>query len=214
MLGDGWLDKGDKIGSIIACLVGIWVLINPFAGDKIGSAPQVSQEGSGNIQISGGIIQGNLTAGNNITATASEGGTAVINTGNGQVYITNLHGISAEQFQLLAEELGVTRSALKNFFHILEQEHVPSEALDSKLRQIAKTYKELQGKLEGFSSDDPSIVALKQEARQALEAGDFARVEQLLNQASDRMLKLPNNSTRPQKNAYFRQPPLRISLAD
>src|SRR5687768_3952736 len=82
VLGDGWLDKGDKIGSIIACLVGIGVLINPFAGDKMGSAPQVSQEGSGNIQISGGPIQGNLTASNKITATASEGGTAVINTGN------------------------------------------------------------------------------------------------------------------------------------
>jgi tetratricopeptide (TPR) repeat protein len=186
VLGDGWLDIGDKIGSIIACLVGIWLLVNPFAGDKMGSAPEVSQEGSGNSQISGGPIQGNLTAGNNITATASEGGTAVINTGSGQVYITTLHGISAEQFQHLAEELGVTRSALKNFFHILEQEHVPSEALDSKLRQIAKNYKELQEKLEGLTGDDPSIMALKQEARQALEAGDFARVEQLLNQACEK----------------------------
>jgi tetratricopeptide (TPR) repeat protein len=186
MLRDGWLDKGDKIGSIIACLVGIWVLVSPFAGDKMGSAPQVSQEGSGNIQISGGPIQGNLTAGNNITATASEGGTAVINTGHGQVYITNLHGISPEQFQHIAGELGVTQSALKNFFHILEQEHVPSEALDSKLRQIAKNYKELQEKLEGLTGDDPSIIALKQEARQALEAGDFARVEQLLNQACEK----------------------------
>ena len=39
MLGDGWLDIGDKIGSIISCLVGIWLLVSPFAGDKMGNAP-------------------------------------------------------------------------------------------------------------------------------------------------------------------------------
>jgi hypothetical protein len=64
VLGDGWLDKGDKIGSIIACLVGIWVLINPFATDNIGSSPQVSQEGSGNIQLGSNInVGGNLIVG-------------------------------------------------------------------------------------------------------------------------------------------------------
>jgi hypothetical protein len=127
-------------------------------------------------------MQGNPTLANNITAAASQGGIAVNNTGSGQVYIR----VSEERFQRLAEELGVTRAALKNFFHILEQREVPPDELDSQLRAIAKRYHELLEKWKILSTDDPTIVALKREARQALEAGDFTRVEQLLNQASEK----------------------------
>ena len=42
----------------------------------------------------------------------------------GDVNIT-YPGISAETFQALAAELGVTDAALKSFFTILEQQHVP-----------------------------------------------------------------------------------------
>jgi hypothetical protein len=36
------------------------------------------------------------------------------------------YGISAEKFQALAAELGVTDTALRSFFTILEQQHVPA----------------------------------------------------------------------------------------
>lgn len=64
----------------------------------------------------------------------SNGGTAVIHTGKGDVYV----GISTERFQTLSEELGITRSALKNFFKILQLRGVPAEEYDSTLRKIAK----------------------------------------------------------------------------
>jgi hypothetical protein len=53
----------------------------------------------------------------------------------------NFQGISEEKYQRLTEELGVTRSALKSFFKILEQQQVPPEDLDHTLRQIATSYK-------------------------------------------------------------------------
>ena len=104
-------------------------------------------------------------------------------------HITTIQGISEERHERLAEELGVTRSALRSFFKILEQQQVPPEDLDHTLRQIATSYKDLHAKLQRFTSDDPAVMALKQQARDALEAGEFARAEALLNEASAKDLE-------------------------
>jgi hypothetical protein len=53
------------------------------------------------------------------------GGTAFMQTGQGTVHITSIHGISAEELTRVAKELGVTQSALATFFEILEQKQVP-----------------------------------------------------------------------------------------
>ena len=42
-------------------------------------------------------------------------------TGQGTVHITSIHGISAEELTCVAKELGVTQSALATFCEILEQ---------------------------------------------------------------------------------------------
>ncbi|MFV9692032.1 MAG: tetratricopeptide repeat protein [Desulfobacteria bacterium] len=110
---------------------------------------------------------------------ASEGGTAVIHTGKGDVYT----GISPERFQTLSEELGITRAALKNFFKILQLKGVPAEEYDSTLRRIAKTYKELAERLERFSSSDPMVTALKEKAKEYLKSGDLEQAESFLNKA-------------------------------
>jgi tetratricopeptide (TPR) repeat protein len=110
---------------------------------------------------------------------ASEGGTAVIHTGKGDVYT----GISPERFQTLSEELGITRAALKNFFKILQLKRVPAEEYDSTLRKIAKTYKELGERLDRFSSSDPTVTALKKKAKEYLKSGDFGQAESFLNKA-------------------------------
>jgi tetratricopeptide (TPR) repeat protein len=94
------------------------------------------------------------------------------------------YGISEEKYDRLRAEFGVTDSALQSFFKILEQQRVPREDLDSTLRDIAKRYKDLQEQLRVFTSDDPAVLSLKQAASQAFEAGDFAQVEKLLNDAS------------------------------
>jgi len=109
----------------------------------------------------------------------SEGSTAVIHTGKGDVYM----GISLERFQALSGELGVTQTALKNFFKIIQQENVPAEEYDSTLRKIAKTYKELAERLGRFSSSDPTVTALKEKAKEYLTSGDFKQAESFLNKA-------------------------------
>jgi len=96
------------------------------------------------------------------------------------------NGIPLDDYRALAEELGVTKEALKSFFEILQHKNVPKEELGDYLRKIAKQYKELESKLKNYTSDDPVIVKLKQGAATALRDGDFAKAEQLLNQASER----------------------------
>lgn len=108
------------------------------------------------------------------------------------ITITNTQGIPAENFKQLAGELGVTQSALKSFFNILEQAQVAPENLDNTLREIAKRYKDLQTKLDGFSSDDPEVATLKRQAKEALDAGNFERAEKLLNQASEKDIQAAN----------------------
>jgi len=88
-----------------------------------------------------------------------------------------------ERFQTLSGELGVTQTALKNFFKIIQQENVPAEEYDSTLRKIAKTYKELVERLGQFSSSDPTVTALKEKAKEYLTSGDFEQAESFLNKA-------------------------------
>ena len=123
------------------------------------------------------------------TNVSGQNNTTVTQTGAGTVHITNTRGISEDRFQKLAEELGVTKAALNSFFKILEQRAVSPEDLDNTLRTIAERYKALDEKLKTFISDDPTVQALKEQARQALEAGEFDRAEQLLNEASEKDLQ-------------------------
>lgn len=85
-----------------------------------------------------------------------------------------------------AEEFGVTKAAIASFFKILEQEKVQPGDLDSKLREIAFRYKELLLRFEAVTSDDPQVQALKEQAKQAIEKGEYDRADALLNQAKER----------------------------
>jgi tetratricopeptide (TPR) repeat protein len=120
-------------------------------------------------------------------------------------------GIPEEQYRRLTEELGVTRAALTSFFNILEQHQVPPEDLDHTLRQIAASYKDLHAKLQRFTSDDPAVVALTQQAREALEAGEFAHAEALLNEAAAKDIEA---ATHLQETAAKRLVSAAASVAD
>jgi hypothetical protein len=124
------------------------------------------------------------TAGRDVLVNAPGG---VMQTGHGSV-VTQILGIPPEEYARKAVELGVTQFALESFFKILEQKRVPPEDLDSKLREVAASYKRLQAQLQQFLSEDPAVMALRREASQALETGDFAQVETLLRQAHERDL--------------------------
>jgi tetratricopeptide (TPR) repeat protein len=146
--------------------------------------PAASASSASKVQAS----QGGITAGGDVTVTAQPGSTAFIQTGEGKIVITNTQGINPAEHQKLAKQLGVTEAALGNFFKILEQKEVPPEDLDNTLRTIAERYKDLQKKLGEVSSDDAAVV-VKRQAKEALEAGDFNRVEKLLNEASTKDLE-------------------------
>jgi len=107
--------------------------------------------------------------------------------------VVNHYNILPDTFAKYAADLGVTDNALTNFFKILAQAKVDRADLDSKLREIAESYKKL---LENFklldSSDDPVVRELLQQAQQAISGEDahgqpvtidFAQAERLLQQA-------------------------------
>jgi hypothetical protein len=182
-----WWKTPAIIAAVIAALAAISVaLINQRSAPKPNPSdpPHMSQENHPPGSPATPGVQGNVTVTKDVAITASGGGTAVMQTGQGTVHITNIHGISEEKYERLTEELGVTRTALESFFKILERQQVPREDLDSTLRDIVKHYKELQDKLHTFTSDEPAVRALKQKASNALDAGDFTQAEKVLNEAS------------------------------
>ena len=125
---------------------------------------------------------GGIAVGRDLGATAEPGGTAAIQTGAGTINVNNFSASTIDEIK----KAGVTEAALSSFFKILERQQVPPEDLDNTLREIAKRYRELEERLRRFTSDDPKVVALKQAAREALEGGDFARTERLLEEAKQR----------------------------
>ncbi len=107
---------------------------------------------------------------------------------DGSVTVVCQEGIPAEQFQHLAEELGVTKAALTSFFKILEQKRVPLEDLDAKLREIAMHYTTVLERVRTLSANDPHIAQVRDAAETAIREGEFDRAEQFLNEASARDL--------------------------
>jgi tetratricopeptide (TPR) repeat protein len=99
-----------------------------------------------------------------------------------------IHGVPFEDYKALRNELGVTDEALAGFFAIIERERVSRHELEPTLREIARRYKALLSQLETTSSSDPEVQRLKERAREALQGGDFAAAERLLNEAKARDL--------------------------
>ena len=82
-----------------------------------------------------------------------------------------------ERSERLARQLGVSDTALKNFFRILGEQKVPIEDLDAKLREIAARHLTLLKQVETLSGEDPQVDALKKAAVASIAAGDYARAE-------------------------------------
>ncbi len=164
------LDVGVQVGVVGACISGLAILWSIYTHFSKKSSSETTS--SQNITDSpAAASEGGVVAGGDIKA--GDGGIVA-----GENVTQNYYGgISVERFQALSEEHGVTKSALKSFFKILERKAVPPEDLDSTLRTIAGRFKVLDEKLATFTSDDPEVKALKKAAREALEQGDFDRAE-------------------------------------
>jgi len=122
--------------------------------------------------------------GNEVNSTASgEGSISAVHTGTGNIYITKIKGIPPLQFARLAQQLGVTKVALKGFFGILERKQVSRENLDKTLREIAKRHKALLVKLDTLKAEDPEVKKLRQLAKTAIERVDYGQAEKFLAEA-------------------------------
>ena len=84
------------------------------------------------------------------------------------------------------EVLGITKPAFNRFFETLGLKEIPPDSLDHELREIAKHYLDLKARLTTFSSEDPVVAKLIEQARQAVEAVNFPLAERLFNEASQR----------------------------
>jgi tetratricopeptide (TPR) repeat protein len=134
--------------------------------------------------VSAADLQRVERAGRDINIIESATGPAIIQTDKGTIIINNIQGIDPEEHRAIAKQLGVTEQAPENFFAIIDQQNVPLKDLDAKLREIAEQYKTLLSNVRALNSDDPEVTRLRNEAEMALKAGEFARAEGLLNEAS------------------------------
>lgn len=117
------------------------------------------------------IGQGDHAVGKQVNVTQTVRGDGCIFSGTGNVTV---NGISPALFAEYAGKLAVTDSALASFFKILEEQQVPHSDLDSRLREIAGQYKELLARVGG-----------NQAAKQAIERGDYAKAEALLEDVAN-----------------------------
>ena len=125
----------------------------------------------------------------NVTVTVSGGCTAGITPAQLKEMIEDAlarHPIPPEwqdRYDMLSRALGVTDTALANFFRILGENKVPTEDLDAKLREVATRHLTLLKQAEASTDDDPQVAAIKKEAVAAIGAGDYGRAEGLLQRA-------------------------------
>ena len=125
---------------------------------------------------------------------AFQGGCAIVGSSTGSDGATVTGGTScvgvctniSEQTIKELKAQGITEAALNQFFKELGRNKIPPEALDHELRDIAQNYLDLKTKIATFSSEDPEVAKLTQQARQAVEAVDFPLAERLFNGASQR----------------------------
>ena len=75
--------------------------------------------------------------------------------------------------------------ALRSYRKILEEKDVSPKDLDTKMREFGRQFGELREKLHALIAEDPEVQTLLEEARAALDMGDFGRAVTLLGQAGE-----------------------------
>ncbi|MEK6735096.1 MAG: tetratricopeptide repeat protein, partial [Pseudomonadota bacterium] len=101
----------------------------------------------------------------------------------------------------LAKQLGITETALKNFFKILEHQNVPAAELDNALRKLAARHKELEERVKQLDSEDPEVIALQKQAREAIINAQYEQAEDLL----DKAIELDNSAAEKVNAVYLKR---------
>jgi len=88
-----------------------------------------------------------------------------------------------------AKELGVTEAALRNFFKILQEQHVGADELDAKLRDIAQQHKDLLERIAAIPDVDERTNTLRDDAEAAITDGRYAEADTILHDAESQDLQ-------------------------
>ena len=85
-----------------------------------------------------------------------------------------------ENIALLKEKLDLNLGQVRAALSILGENNIPPERLAAKLVEVAERFKELQATASAQPSDSPTIISLKANAQQAIDAGELAKADALL----------------------------------
>lgn len=80
------------------------------------------------------------------------------------------------------DEEQAVRPALENFRRILEGKGFTGSDLNGRVKQFAGQFDEMRRELDGITAARPEIATLLEEAREALETGEFARTLEVLRE--------------------------------
>lgn len=114
-----------------------------------------------------------VTVGGNFTAKVEDNGSIIIMTGGQITQIIDKESV---------EKLGVAKSAVSNFLKILQEQNIPLEDWDKKLREIAEDYQNLKAQTKRIQTNSLQGEQLKAQAEQSIEDGEFDQAEKLLNE--------------------------------
>lgn len=85
----------------------------------------------------------------------------------------------------ISKTLGVTENAAKTLLKIVGHDlNIVQDNLVEALNKVAGDYKRLQAQVAALNPENPAARAMVEQARLEIEAGDFARAEELFQQAT------------------------------
>ena len=151
------------------------VIVSTGDGRVIGKTGELIKQLSPSQPLSSkNYRNSSISAGENLTIKATGRGTVIVQTGDGTiVYEANKEAV---------EKVGVAESSLASFFAILQVEDVPIADWETKLTEIGKSFRELKAKLAEIQTSDKEIIALKEQADEAIDLGQFEQARKLLDQ--------------------------------
>jgi tetratricopeptide (TPR) repeat protein len=158
----------DLRSALVGCILVFLILAGPCAAEQ-------------NIVATGGVAIGHDVENSSITiGIPAEKLPSII-----EAATKDWRALTDQQKQNIDElqrVLGVNENALKAFFATLGDKEVPISHLSDKLVEIAGHYKELLAQSGPSSGDSPEIAKIKNAARDAVEAGQLDRADELLEQ--------------------------------
>ncbi len=96
-----------------------------------------------------------------------------------------IHQLTGEQQQTirsLEKQLGANEAQLRAFFHFIGEAGVPPEQQLTRLVEIAIEVRELKAQATPDPTDEPEVIRLKDQVREALETGRLEQADELLSE--------------------------------